>query len=130
MQINLSVTEFKELCKSIQRRPGKLFKIMRQEIRETTDQYLSELVRMELTHFLGRLPYERGKGSRNHRNGYYHRRFTLKRIGEVLVQMARDCKGEFCSHVLPRSKRYENELRQDICVMFLTGISTRTLSMI
>jgi hypothetical protein len=30
MQINLNVTEFKELCKSIQKRPKKLFKMMRQ----------------------------------------------------------------------------------------------------
>lgn len=130
MQINLSVTEFKELCKSIQKRPKKLFKMMRQEIRETTGQYLSELIQMELTDFLGRLPYERRDGNRNHRNGYYHRGFTLKGIGEVLVRMARDRKGKFSSQVLPRSKRYEDELRQDICVMYLTGISTRTLSMI
>ncbi len=103
---------------------------MRQEIRETTGQYLSELIKMELTDFLGRRPYERCKGNRNHRNGSYHRNFTLKRIGQVLVQMARDRKGKFHSQVLPRSKRYEDELRQDICVMYLTGISTRTLSMI
>jgi putative transposase len=32
--------------------------------------------------------------------------------------------------VIPRSKRYEDQLRQDLCVMFLTGISTRTLSML
>lgn len=130
MQINLSVTEFKELCKSVQKRPERLFKMMRQEIRETTGQYLSELIRVELTDFLGRLPYERRDGNRNHRNGYYHRRFTLKRVGQVLVQMARDRKGKFHSQVLPRSKRYEDELRQDICVMYLTGCSTRTLSMI
>lgn len=130
MQINLSVTEFKELCKSIQKRPGKLFKMMRQEIRETTGQYLTELIQMELTDFLGRKPYERKRGNLNHRNGSYHRGFTLKGIGEVLVRMARDRKGKFQSMVLPRSKRYEEALRQDICVMYLTGISTRTLSMI
>jgi len=130
MQITLSVTEFKELCKSLQKRPKKLFKMMRQEIRQTMGQYLSELIRMELTHYLGRQPYERRDGYRNHRNDYYHRRFTLKGIGEVLVRMARDRKGKFHSQVLPRSKRYEEELRQDICVMYLTGISTRTLSMI
>jgi len=130
MEIGLSVTEFKELCKSIQEKPEKLFKMMRQEIRETTGQYLSELIRTELTDFLGRLPYERQRGERNHRNGSYHRRFTLKRIGQVLIRMARDRKGKFRSQILPRSKRYEDELRQDICVMYLTGVSTRTLSMI
>lgn len=130
MQISLSVPEFKELCKSIQKNPDKLFKMMRKEIRLTTGQYLSELIRLELTDFLGRKPYERKKENQNHRNGSYHRRFTLKRIGEVLVQVARDRKGEFRSRILPRSKRYENELRQDICVLYLTGVSTRTLSMI
>lgn len=130
MEINLSVTEFKELCKSIQKHPERLFKMMRQEIRETTGQYLSELIQMELTDFLGRRPYERCEGNKNHRNGSYHRNFTFKRIGEVLIRMARDLKGKFHSRVLPRSKRYEDELRQDICVMYLTGISTRTLSMI
>jgi len=69
--------------------------MMPQEIRETTGQYLSKLIQVELSHFLGRLPYERGKGSGNHRNGYYHRRFTLKRVGEVLVRVARDRKGKF-----------------------------------
>ncbi|MDH7512159.1 MAG: IS256 family transposase [Clostridiales bacterium] len=38
--------------------------------------------------------------------------------------------GKFHSEVLPRSKRYEDELRKDICLMYLTGISTRTLSML
>jgi len=130
MQITLNVAEFKELCKSIQRRPGKLYKMMRREIREAMGEYLSELIRMELSDYLGRLPYERGGGRVNYRNGYYHRRFTLKRVGEVSVKVARDRRGEFRSHVLPRSKRYEEELRQDICVMYLTGISTRTLAMI
>jgi len=39
MEIKVSVTEFKELCKSIQRRPEELFKMMREEIRETIGEY-------------------------------------------------------------------------------------------
>jgi putative transposase len=31
---------------------------------------------------------------------------------------------------LPRSKRYEDSIREDLCMMYLTGISTRTLSML
>ncbi|MCR4395900.1 MAG: transposase, partial [Candidatus Saccharicenans sp.] len=54
----------------------------------------------------------------------------MKRIGQVLVRVARDRRGKFRSLVLPRSKRYERELRQDICLMYLTGVSTRTLSLI
>ena len=44
--------------------------------------------------------------------------------------MPRDRKGEYQTQVIPRSKRYEDELRQDIAVMFLSGVSTRTLAMI
>jgi putative transposase len=92
--------------------------------------YLSEIMRLELTKFLGRQPYERADEETNHRNGSYPRRFTLKGIGEVPVQVPRDRRGEYQTMVIPKSKQYEDELRQDIAVMFLSGVSTRALSMI
>jgi putative transposase len=54
----------------------------------------------------------------------------IKGIGEVDLQVPRDRKGNFKAHVIPRGKRYEDTIRQDLCLMFLTGISTRSLSMI
>jgi len=54
----------------------------------------------------------------------------LKRIGEVLARVARSRQGKFRRRVLPRSKRYERELQQDICLLYLTGVSTRSLSLI
>ncbi len=87
-------------------------------------------MRAELSHFLGREPYERKEGETNHRNGSYGRLFTMKRFGEVAVEVPRDRNSKFHSEVLPRSKRYEDELRKDICLMYLTGVSTRTFSMI
>ena len=54
----------------------------------------------------------------------------MKRFGEVAIEVHRDRSCEFHSEVLPRSKRYEDELRKDVCLMYLTGVSTRTLSMI
>ncbi len=54
----------------------------------------------------------------------------MKGIGEVGVKVPRDRKGEFKTQVLPRSKQYENALREDMSVMFLAGVSTRTLSLI
>jgi putative transposase len=87
---------------------------------------------VELTRFLGRQPYERldEEVEPNHRNGSYSRNFALKGIGEIAVRVPRDRKGEYQTRVIPRSKQYEDELRQDIAVMFLSGVSTRTLSMI
>ena len=88
-------------------------------------------MQLELTRFLGRQPYERVEAEEtNHRNGSYPRNFTLKGIGEVGVKVPRDREGKYQIQVIPKSKQYEDELRQDIAVMFLSGVSTRTLAMI
>jgi len=135
MKISLSVTELKNVFKEIQQQeiqqqPERIFEMMRVEMNQGIGEYLAELMRAELSHFLGREPYERKEGETNHRNGSYERRFTMKRFGEVAIEVPRDRKGEFRSEVLPLSKRYEDELRKDVCLMYLTGVSTRTLSMI
>jgi putative transposase len=130
MKIKLSVPEFLQVCKAIRLRPERIFKMIRSEVREAVGQYLNEMMRAELTEHLGRQPYERQNNDGNHRNGFYHRGLTLKGIGTVGVDVPRDRKGLFKSLVLPRSKQIEEELRKDISLMFLTGISTRSLSMI
>jgi len=130
MKLEISVPEVVNIFKEIQEQPQHLYEMIRTDIKKTIGQYLSGLMDAELTHFLGRKPYERVKGDVNHRNGSYGRNFTLKGIGEVDLQVPRDRKGDFKTHVIPRGKRYEDDLRQDLCLMFLTGISTRSLSMI
>jgi len=130
MKVEISVPEVMSVFREIQEQPENIFKMIRVEIRENVGEYLSRLMDIERTQFLGRERYEHGEGDVNHRNGSYPRNFTLKGIGAVQVEVPRDRRGEFETQVLPRSKRYENELRQDLSFMFLTGISTRTLSMI
>ena len=130
MKVKISVPEVISIFKEIQEQPERIFDMIRVEIRENVGEYLSKLMDMELTHFLGREWYEHGHGDVNHRNGSYGRNFTLKGIGDVQVDVPRDRDGEFKTQVIPRSKRYEDELREDLSFMFLTGISTRSLSMI
>lgn len=130
MKVEVSVPEVVEMFNEIQTQPEKLFQMIRDDIRETVGSYLSGLMDIDLTRFLGRERYEHGHGEVNHRNGSYQRRFTLKGIGEVKTRVPRDRKGAFNTQVIPRSKRYEDEIRQDLSFMFLTGISTRSLSMI
>jgi putative transposase len=91
---------------------------------------MTAIMNAELSHFLGRKPYERGEGEVNHRNGSYDRNFTLKGIGEVQVKVPRDRWSEFKTQVIPRSRQYEEEISRDLSLMFLAGISTRSLSMI
>ncbi len=129
MKVEISVPEVVSIFKEIQEQPDKIFEMIRVDIRQSVSEYLSKLMDMERTQFLGRQWYEHGQGDVNHRNGSYPRTFTLKGIGEVPVEVPRDRKGEFETQVIPRSKRYEDELRQDLSMMFLTGVSTRSLSM-
>lgn len=129
MKVEISVPEVVNIFKEIQKQPEKLFEMIRLDIRETVGKYLTAMMDAELSHFLGRKPYERCKSEVNHRNGSYDRDFTLKGIGEVQVKVPRDRLSEFKTQVIPRSKQYEEEIRQDLSLMFLAGISTRSLSM-
>ena len=130
MRMELSVTEVVELINQVRHKPESLFEMIRTNVQETVGQYLSTLMDVELTEFLGRARYERSNTDPNHRNGSYPREFTLKGIGKVGVKVPRDRKSEFKTEVLPRSKQYEDAIREDLSVMFLAGVSTRTLSLI
>jgi len=130
MKMEISVAEAVELINGIRQQPDALFEMIRADVKDSVGMYLSELMETELTGFLGRDRYERVEGESNHRNGSYDRKFTLKGIGEVDVKVPRDRKGDFRTQVIPRSKQYEDTLREDLCAMFLAGVSTRTLSLI
>ncbi len=130
MKMQISVAEVVELVNGIRSQPDSIFEMIRAEVKESVGQYMSGLMEAELTHFLGRDRYQRVVGDSNHRNGGYPRSFTLKGIGPVCVKVPRDRRGEFTTQVIPRSKRYEDALREDLCLMFLSGVSTRSLSLI
>ena len=110
MKVEVSVPEVVSIFKEIQEGPEKLFEMIRFDIRETVGEYLTAMMNAEITHFLGREPYERSSKDVDHRNGSYERNFTLKGIGQVDVKVPRDRKGEFKTQVIPRSKQYEEEI--------------------
>lgn len=130
MKIEISVPEVVSVFKEIQREPHKIFEMVRIEVQEMVGKYLTEMMNAELTHFLGRGTYERKAENSNYRNGSYGRNFTLKGIGEVSVKVPRDRNGEYRTQVIPRSRQYEDEIGKDLCVLFLGGVSTRTLTIL
>ena len=62
MKFELTVPEVVDLIKEIQHQFEGFFEMMRVNVKESVGRYLSELMDLELTHFLGRDPYERGQG--------------------------------------------------------------------
>jgi putative transposase len=130
VSLEINVPEVFEVFKEICAAPEKLFDMMRLDLREIAGNYLTALMEWELTIHLGRKRYERRRGTVNHRNGSYPRHFTIKGIGDVEIKVPRDRQGTFQTAVLPKGRQYEEVIAQDLSMMFLAGLSTRSLSLI
>jgi transposase-like protein len=126
----MSVTELVDLIKEVQMTPARIFEVLGMDIRKQVGDYLTQLMDVERTQVLGREKYQRTEGSSDHRNGSYERTFCMKGIGEITVRIPRDREGKFHTQVIPRGKQYEDRIVEDLSAMYLTGISTRTLSLL
>lgn len=126
-----SLSEITTLFKEIQKEPQKMFDLIRKDVKETVENYISSLLDLELKDHLKRGRYERAVDTDpNYRNGSYNRRFCIKSIGDTEIKIPRDRKGSYKPQVLPRFKRYESSIKEDLTLMYLTGISTRSLSLL
>lgn len=130
MQLEVNVPEVFNIFKEIGAAPEKLFEMMRLDLQERAGDTLTALMEWELTLHQGRKPYERRASASNHRNGSYPRRFTMKGIGEVEIKVPRNRQGTFKTAVLPKGWQYENTIAQDLSMLLLAGLSSRSLAMI
>lgn len=131
IELKVNLPEIKNVFKEIAEKPGKIFQMIRYDVSKEVGNYLSLLMKSELTFHLGREKYvRRNLKTKNYRNGSYQRNFTVKGIGQVIIEVPRDRNGTYKSQVLPKSKQYEDAIRNDVSLMFLSGISTRTLSLL
>ena len=125
-----NVPETREIFKSILERPEKVFELMRFDFREIAERTLCELLKVELSHHLGRSEYERTGTKSNHRNGYYGKKYTPKNIGELNLKIPRDRNGTFSSELVSKYNSYEKAIEKDVSLMFLSGMSTRSIELI
>jgi putative transposase len=66
----------------------------------------------------------------NKLNGFYLREYAIKGLGAIKIKMPRDRNGEFISKVVIPHERTDPRLKEDIAILHLAGLSTRTLAMI
>ncbi|MEW6585021.1 MAG: transposase [Nitrospirota bacterium] len=85
MEIKISVPEVVSLIKELQENPSRIFEMAAMNVQKDVGNYLTNLMKAELTHVLGRERYERGKGEINHRNGSYPRDFCT--FGHIHLEM-------------------------------------------
>ena len=94
-------------------------------IRESASRAINELLNAEITLFLGE-PEQRD----NKRNGYKDRNYTLKGVGNVLLRVPQDRKSVFKSSIIPANEQVDPRLKEDLAILYMAGISSRTLAMI
>ena len=87
--------------------------------------WVNSLLEAERDEFLGRQRHEPVGEGGNYRNGYRPRTLNVLGIGEVELEVPRDCNGEFRSAWLPDRKRQDPGWRHFWLKRFLAGLSTR-----
>lgn len=131
MRIFSTTPATKEAFEELLANPGKVFEMMALDMKTIAERTLSDLLRQELTSYLGRQKYERnGKKESNHRNGSYPKKFTAKSLGELELSIPRDRKAEFSSQLVRKYERSDKALEKDICSLFLMGLSTRNIALL
>lgn len=133
MNMESNVPEVQAMFKELMEAPEKMFEMFRIDMKQACERAVAELIKTELTHFLGREKYERKPVSvekKNYRNGSYKRNYTVKNVGELEIEVARDRNGEFNSKLINKYERYEKAIEKDMVLMFLSGLSTRSISLI
>jgi putative transposase len=125
IKIEVSLPEATKAIEEIKRNPMKVFETLAMEIRGAAGRAIDQILNAEMTFFLGH-PDQRG----NKRNGYYEREFALKGIGAVSIRMPIDRKRKFRSDVIVAHEQTDPRLKEDLALLHLSGISTRTLGLI
>ena len=125
-----NLLETDELFRAVLEKPEKMFEMLKIDIKEQAEITVRELIKLELTGFLGREKYERISKEKKggYRNGYApDRNYTVKGLGTIKIKVPRDRANEFSSKLINKYDRYDKALSKDILALFLGGMSTRNI---
>ena len=100
MKDETTVPDVKNLFKQVMEEPERMFEMLEIDIKRQAERAVTELMKAELTEFLGRSRYEReseadAEERPNYRNGSYRRTFATQALGELELEVPRDRNGEF-----------------------------------
>lgn len=134
LNVSLDLSEVREFAKNLPKLKENIFEIMNLDTKRIAKDFLETMMSAEISLFLGREKYERqtlvAVKSRNYRNGWYNRSFCVKGIGQIEMRIPRDRNGQFQTTIIPKYERIDDRIKQDCLLLYLTGLSTRTLEMI
>lgn len=97
---------------------------LREQIRRAVQTVLEEVMREELTQFLGAAWGECTRTRRGYRNGTYTRDLATSSGQIEELHVPRDREGEFHTQAFERYSRYEPQVAEGLTQMFVAGVST------
>lgn len=104
--------------------PDEFHQYLRGQIREATRVVMEEIMRDELTQFIGAAWGECTPERRGYRNGFYTRDLATTGGPIEEVKVPRDRAGEFRTQLFDRYQRYEQQVADGLTQMFVSGTST------
>jgi putative transposase len=98
---------------------------LREHIRDATRVVMEEIMREELTQFLGAEWGECSAERKGYRNGNYTRDLATTSGPIEDLEVPRDRAGEFHTQIFDRYNRYEQQVADGLTQMFVSGTSTQ-----
>jgi transposase-like protein len=125
IKLDINIAEIRKSIVDFKANRLKVFDELTSEFKTAFSKTIEEILESEITVFLGN-----SMENDNRRNGYSIREYCFKGIGTIAFKVPRDRKGKFSSEIIPKHEQIDPRLKEDIAVLHLAGLSTRTLSLI
>lgn len=125
IKVEIKIPELARALEEFKNNRVKSLELLSVEVRSAFSESLNQLLNAEMTVFLGRPDQLENK-----RNGFQDREYAVKGVGCVRIRMPVDRRRAFKSVIIPKNEQIDPRLKQDLAVLHLAGISTRTMAMI
>lgn len=124
IKFEISLAEATKAVQELKRNRAQVFERLTTDVKSAVGEAIHTLINSEMSLFLGE-----PEQSDNKRNGFKEREYAIKGIGAVRFRMPQDRKSRFESVIIPANEQMDPRIREDIAVLHLAGLSTRTLAM-
>lgn len=124
IKVEISIPEAVKALEEFRSNRKQALQSLTNSLKSAVSDSLNQLLQAEMAIFLGQ-----DEQVGNKRNGTYERTYALKGVGAVRLRMPTDRRRQFHSVVVPPHEQIDPNLKEDLAVLHLAGISTRMLAM-
>jgi transposase-like protein len=125
IKVVINVPEAIKAIEDFRKNRIRAFETLTSELKASVGDAVNALLHTEMTLFLGK-PDQ----SDNKRNDYKEKDLALKGVGCIRLKMPQDRKRRFQSSIIKPNEQIDPRLKEDMAVLHLAGLSTRTMAMV